>query len=61
MTQSKIYTTTLVEDEDGELAIEFDLAALGLLGWHCGDTIRWIDNGDGSYTIRKVEDGENTG
>jgi len=23
------------------------------LGWNVGDTIEWVDNGDGSYTLRK--------
>lgn len=58
MTHSNTYTTSLIEDDDGELAIEFDLKALGLLGWHAGDQIRWIDNGDGSFTLKKVENGE---
>jgi hypothetical protein len=24
------------------------------LGWQVGDTIKWQDNGDGSYTLTKV-------
>ena len=26
------------------------------LGWQVGDTIKWQDNGDGSYTLTKVTD-----
>jgi hypothetical protein len=25
------------------------------LGWNVGDTIRWTDNGDGSWTLEKVK------
>ena len=24
------------------------------LGWQVGDTIKWQDNGDGSYTLTKI-------
>ena len=30
------------------------------LGWDIGDTLEWIDNGDGSWTIRKVADKDET-
>lgn len=26
------------------------------MGWQVGDTIKWQDNGDGSYTLTKVTD-----
>ena len=26
------------------------------VGWQVGDTIKWQDNGDGSYTLTKVTD-----
>ena len=26
------------------------------IGWQVGDTIKWQDNGDGSYTLTKVTD-----
>ena len=26
------------------------------VGWQVGDTIKWQDNGDGTYTLTKAED-----
>lgn len=28
------------------------------LGWNPGDDIEWIENGNGSYTLKKVEENE---
>jgi DNA-binding Xre family transcriptional regulator len=29
------------------------------LGWQPGDTIKWIDNHDGTFTLRKINNKEN--
>ena len=33
--------------------IEFDDNLMRNLNWHVGDTIQWVDNRDGTYTLRK--------
>ena len=49
--------TTVKEDpETGELFIEFDDETIAELGWEIGDTVEWIENSDGTWTIRKVVD-----
>jgi hypothetical protein len=45
-------TWTLTVDEDGVLTFPNDL--LRKTGWHEGDTLNWIDNGNGSFTLKKV-------
>jgi hypothetical protein len=49
------WTTEVKENEDGELYIELDDQALEAAGLKTGDTVRWIDNGDGSWSIVKAE------
>lgn len=46
------------EDSDiGELYIQFTHGMLSQMGWHEGDMLEWLDNGDGSYIIqKKVQD-----
>jgi len=43
------------EDNNGELFLEFDPSMLSQMGWHEGDLLEWIDNGDGSFIIQKKE------
>lgn len=41
--------------EDGEdLILPLDNEIFDELGWQVGDTLNWSDNGDGSWTLRKV-------
>jgi hypothetical protein len=53
------YTVTLEESDDGSgdlvlpLSDEFMVDA----GWVIGDTIEWIDNKDGTWSMRKKNDG----
>jgi hypothetical protein len=42
-------------DENGELYLVFPEGAIDGLGWQTGDKIMWIDNNDGSWTLRKQE------
>jgi len=51
-------------DEDGVLKLPDDL--IEELGWKLGDTLEWIDNEDGTWTLRNVSEdvedlGESTG
>lgn len=42
--------------EDGELYIELDQEILEKAGFNSNDTVEWIDNKDGSWSLVKVED-----
>lgn len=54
----KKYTIEVQENEDGEPFIEFPDEVMDQVGWKEGDNIKWIDNGDGSFTLKKVEEME---
>ena len=45
----------LVEDENGDLILPLSDELCSELGWKVGDTIEWIDNGDGSWSMKKME------
>jgi len=50
------WITTIVEDPDhpGEMLLDIGEACKEL-GWAEGDTIEWIDNKDGTWTLRRKE------
>lgn len=51
---NKTYTATLEEDpETGDLMLPFTDEMLNEVGWKEGDTLEWIDNEDGSYSLVK--------
>lgn len=53
MTNTNSWTITLIQDnDDAILPLPNDL--LDLFGWQEGDTIEWIDNGDGSWILKKA-------
>jgi hypothetical protein len=43
------------ESADGELFIEFPPEVLEGTGWKEDDTLVWVDNGDGSWLLKKKE------
>ena len=49
--------TWLIEvQENGstkDLFIEFPEDAINQVGWHEGDILEWLNNGNGSWTIQK--------
>ena len=47
---------TIKERDNGELYLEFPDELMEEMGWNEGDTLEWKDNGDGSWTIQKVND-----
>jgi hypothetical protein len=47
-------TVTLIEDGE-DLILPLPANILAETGWLEGDTIRWADNNDGSWTMSKVE------
>ena len=50
---SETYTAWVDTDIDGSLYIIIPEELIGELGWRVGENITWIDNKDGSYTLRK--------
>lgn len=57
---SKHWTIKLEEDtETGDLILPFTDDILQEAGWKEGDTLEWIDNQNGSWTLKKVEHGTN--
>lgn len=45
---------TIEQDENGDLILPISHKICRELGWKIGDTLRWQDNLDGSFTITKV-------
>ena len=55
--KNKSWTVTLEEDtETGDLVLPFTQEILEELGWRDGDTLEWIDNKDGSWSLVKQKD-----
>lgn len=48
-------TTTVIEDPDNpqELLLVLGPDVCDRLGWKPGDTVEWIDNKDGTWTLKK--------
>ena len=56
MTQSTTWTITLEEDpETGDLILPLPEDLLKQASWSEGDTLAWIDNSNGSWTLQKVK------
>ncbi len=55
------WTIKLEEDpESGDLIMPFTPDMLRQVGWDIGDTLIWEDLQDGSWSLRKKEDGTTT-
>jgi hypothetical protein len=52
------FTANVVENEQGELMLEFDPAAISALGWAVGDELVWAVLEDNTVTISKAKDGD---
>lgn len=50
------YRADIVADPDDSEQCMLDLGdeICATLGWKVGDTVQWIDNKDGTWTIQKV-------
>jgi len=58
---TKSWTLEVQQHEDGEYFIEFPDDVLQEAGWKEGDVIDWSDNGNGSWTLKKLDENhENT-
>ena len=56
---NKSWTITVQEDpESGDQILEFPDDLLESAGWKEGDVIKWINNDDGSWTLRKKDGNE---
>jgi hypothetical protein len=54
---SKSWTITLEDDpETGDLIMPLTDEILESAGWKEGDTLEWIDNENGSWTLRKIDE-----
>ena len=51
----KSWTLDVKYDENDEAILEFPPDFLQEAGWKEGDRIKWIDRGDGSWEMKKVE------
>lgn len=53
----KTYTVTLIPDPENpeELILPLPEEMLAEAGWKTGDTIRWIDNQDGTWSMVKQD------
>ena len=49
------WTANVEEDENGEAILTFPPELIEQMGWVEGTTLSWIDNNDGSWTLRKKE------
>ena len=47
--------TVKVEQEGEELILPLPPALLEELGWEIGQTLKWIDNKDGTFTIQSAD------
>ena len=52
----KSWTLEVKQLEDGDYILEFNNEILAETGWKEGDNLKWIDNGDGSWTLKKLDD-----
>ena len=55
-----IYTANIVPDPNNpdELLLDLGVDLCEKLGWAVGDSVEWIDNKDGTWTLQKVNPSE---
>jgi bifunctional DNA-binding transcriptional regulator/antitoxin component of YhaV-PrlF toxin-antitoxin module len=51
----KTWTLDVKHEENGDAILEFPPDLLEEAGWKEGDRIKWIDRGDGSWLMEKIE------
>ena len=44
------------DPDSDDLILEFPDSLMESTGWKVGDTLEWIDNKDGSWTLRKYQE-----
>lgn len=50
------YTLTTQKLDNGDVYIELPAGVITELNWAEGDTIMWVENDDGSYSLKKVDE-----
>ena len=52
------FTATVVQDPDNpdELLLDLGTELCDHMGWGVGDVLQWIDNEDGTWTLKKKLD-----
>jgi len=55
LTKNKTWTVPIEEDHLGEYYVTFPNELIEKVGWVENDTLEWIDNKDGTFSIKKVE------
>lgn len=53
-----VTTVHLEEDSNGDLILPLTLDVLNQVGWKPDDTLKWIDNNDGTFSIIKYENSD---
>jgi hypothetical protein len=58
MTEEKKSWEVIIEEdpENGDAILPLPQDMLDQVGWKSGDNLNWIDRGDGTWEIRKVEE-----
>jgi hypothetical protein len=46
---------TVEVDSNGEYVLIFPDELIAQVYWQIGDTLEWVDQGDGSFILRKVK------
>ena len=49
-------TIVLNEDSDGNIILPLSAELCNEMGWEVGDDLLWIDNGDGTWSLKKRAD-----
>lgn len=53
----KTFNISVQEDKNsGEFYLEFPEEVVEATGWSVGDELVWIDNKDGSFTLKKKDE-----
>ena len=53
---NKSYIAKVEQDEDGEFHIVFPDMLLESMGWDKNTILEWVNNNDGTFSIKKVEE-----
>jgi len=53
ITDSKWIIEVQENGKTKDLFVQFPEEAMNQMGWYEGDVIEWLDNGDGSWTLKK--------
>lgn len=57
---SKIFECQVIQDPDDpeQLLLDLGTEVCAEMGWAVGDTLEWVDNKDGSWTLKKQKTAE---